>query len=63
MQNVFYKIKFKDFSGHDIERTHDDINNAKTDYNTMLQTSGISNVKLFIVNETEEELSIEQLPN
>lgn len=63
MQNVFYKIKFKDFNGQNNERIHTDINDVKKDYNTMKQTSGISNLKMFIINETEEELLFDQLPN
>ena len=63
MRNTFYKIKFKDFKGQDIERTHINISDMKKDYNTLLQTSGISNVKIFIVNEIEEELMHNQIFN
>ena len=62
MQKVFYKIKFKDFSGNDIERIHTDINEAKKDYNTMNEMFGVSDVRFFIINENEEELLKDQIP-
>lgn len=63
MQNVFYKIKCKDFIGNNIEKIHTNINEIKKDFNTLNETSGISDIKIFIVNEIEEELSIDQLPD
>lgn len=62
MQNVFYKIKYKDFKGTELESIHTHITGARKYVNTLNNTSGISDVKLFIVYETEEELSFDQLP-
>lgn len=62
MQNVFYKIKYKDFSGNDCESIHNHIEGTKKFANTLNNMSGISDVKIFIVNENEEEISFDQLP-
>lgn len=62
MRKVFYKIKCNDFNGNEVERIHMDINEAKKDYNVLKETSGISNVVLLLINETEEELTFDQLP-
>lgn len=62
MQNVFYKIKYKDFNKNEHESIHNNINCMKKFANTLYNTSGVSDIRCYIVNETEEELSFDQLP-
>ena len=63
MQKVFYKIKYKNFNGQDSESIHTSIDGTKNFANTLNNTTGISDVRIYIVNETEEELSFNQLFN
>ena len=63
MQNVYYKIKFKDLNKNEFESIHDSIDGVKKFANTLNNTSGISDIIIYIINETEEELSFDQLPN
>ena len=62
MQNVFYKISYKDSNKNQLFHSIENIKEAIKVYNNLNQTSGISDVKFFIVNNIEEELTKEQLP-
>lgn len=63
MKKVFYRIKYETDTGLLIEQPVSDLNAAKYQFMHIKNTLKCSNVKLFIVNEIEEELSIEQLSN
>ena len=62
MPNIFYKITYTDYHHTSKYYTTYDLIEATKFYNTMNQTSGVFNVKFFIVNNVEEELTKEQLP-
>lgn len=62
MQNVFYKVKYKDCHNTLKNYTSDDINEATKFYNTISKTNGVNDIKFYVVNNVEEELTKEQLP-
>lgn len=61
MQIVFYRIKYMN---NDVIKCYDtdNINEAIKFYNMISNSPGISNIKFFIVNNVEEELTKDQLP-
>ena len=61
MKKVFYKVKFTANCGI-VEKSFDDLDIAKQYFNYVKNDLKHLDVKLFIVNEIEEELSIEHLP-
>lgn len=63
MQNIYYKVSYKDSDKKKLIYSSEDINEATKFYNTIEQTTGISDVKFFVVNNVEEELTKEQLPS
>lgn len=63
MQNIYYKVSYKDSDKKNLIYSSEDINEATKFYNTVEQMSGISDVKFFVVNNVEEELTKEQLPS
>lgn len=63
MQNIYYKVSYKDSNKKNLIYSSEDINEATKFYNTVEQMSGISDVKFFVVNNVEEELTKEQLPS
>lgn len=59
---VFYKVKYEN-NGIKYEKEFNDLTIVKKVYNELSNSANYTNVKLFIVNEVEEELLADQIPN
>ena len=62
MQNVYYKVKYKNYNGKELESTHSNIEGMKAFINILNTTTDIFDIRMYIINETEEELTFDQLP-
>lgn len=61
MNNVYYRIRYSNEDGNFVNETSN-LDEAKQMFRTFEKDVNITNVKFIIVNELEEEITSEQLP-